>query len=345
MLVCVHSTALSITDQHSWEGVDMGLDFDLLVVGDANPDVVLVGAPDRAAFGQREQLVEAGTLTLGGSAAILACGAARLGLRVAFVGRVGDDEAGRFALATLAARGVHTGGCKVDPSLPTAITAVLVRGADRAILTSPGCLAALTADDVDAGLVAAARHLHVSSYFLQPRLADGLAGLFERARADGKGTSLDTNDDPAGRWDSGLQAALAATDVLLPNEREALAIAGRTDGDLAAAASDLAAMGPLPVIKCGDRGALAYAGGELLRTGAFVTDVADAVGAGDSFDAGFLAGWLTGRGLPGSLVLAAACGSLSTRALGGTAAQPSMAEALATVSGLKGQQTASPSGR
>ncbi len=219
MLVRVHSSVRSSTDQHSWEGVDTGVDFDLLVVGDANPDVVLVGVPDRPAFGQREQLAETGTLTLGGSAAILACGAARLGLRVAFVGRVGDDEAGRFAVATLAARGVYTGGCAVDSSLPTAITAVLVRGADRAILTSPGCLGALSADDVDAGLVAAARHLHVSSVFLQPRLASGLAGLFERARAGGTGTSLDTNDDPAGRWDGGLHAALSATDVLLPNER------------------------------------------------------------------------------------------------------------------------------
>ncbi len=340
MLVRVHSSVRSSTDQHSWEGVDTGVDFDLLVVGDANPDVVLVGVPDRPAFGQREQLAETGTLTLGGSAAILACGAARLGLRVAFVGRVGDDEAGRFAVATLAARGVYTGGCAVDSSLPTAITAVLVRGADRAILTSPGCLGALSADDVDAGLVAAARHLHVSSVFLQPRLASGLAGLFERARAGGTGTSLDTNDDPAGRWDGGLHAALSATDVLLPNEREALAIAGRTDGDLAAAARDLAAMGPLPVIKCGGQGALAYAGGELLRTGAFVMDVADTVGAGDSFDAGFLAGWLTGRALSDSLTLAAACGSLSTRALGGIDAQPSMAEALATVAA--GQPLASP---
>jgi sugar/nucleoside kinase (ribokinase family) len=303
---------------------------DLLVVGDANPDVVLGGAPRRLAFGQREQLVTAGSLVLGGSAAILACGAARLGLRVAFVGRVGDDAAGRFALAALADRGVDTGDCVVDPALPTAMTVVLVHDDDRAILTSPGCLELLAADDVDLDLVARSRHLHVSSLFLQPRLVEGIAELFRAARAVGTGTSLDPNDDPSGRWD-GLHEVLAVTDVLLPNEREALAITGRLDGDLAAAARDLAARGPLPVIKCGAQGALAYVGGEPVRAGGPAVTVADTVGAGDSFDAGFLAGRLTGRDLRESLALAAACGSLSTRAPGGTDAQPSMAEALAAM--------------
>ena len=306
-------------------------DLDLLVVGDANPDVVLAGAPDRLAFGQREHLVAGGSLVLGGSGAIVACGASRLGLRVAFVGRVGDDAAGRFVLAALAGRGVDTGGCVTDPALPTAITVVLTRDGDRAILTSPGCLGSLVAGDVDAGLVARARHLHVSSLFLQPRLAAGIAELFRAARAAGTGTSLDTNDDPSGRWGGGLHELLAVTDVLLPNEQEALAIAGRTDGDLAAAAHDLAARGPLPVIKCGAQGALAYAAGEPVRVGGLRVDVADTVGAGDSFDAGFLAGRLTGRDLRESLALAAACGSLSTRAPGGIDAQPSMAEALAAM--------------
>jgi sugar/nucleoside kinase (ribokinase family) len=306
-------------------------DLDLLVVGDANPDVVLAGAPERLAFGQREQLVAGGALVLGGSAAILACGAARLGLRVGLVGRVGDDAAGRFVLAALEGRGVDTSGCVVDPSLPTAITVVLVRGDDRAILTSPGTLGALAADDVDPEFLARARHLHVSSLFLQPRLAGGVAGLFRAARAAGTGTSLDTNDDPSGGWGDGLHELLATTDVLLPNEREALGIAGRVDGDLVAAARDLAARGPLPVIKCGAEGALAYAAGEPVRADGLAVPVADTVGAGDSFDAGFLAGRLTGRDVAGSLALAVACGSLSTRAPGGTAGQPTMAEALAAV--------------
>jgi sugar/nucleoside kinase (ribokinase family) len=299
---------------------------DLLVIGDANPDVVLSGVPRDIPFAQRETLVDAGAMVLGGSAAIMACGAARLGLRTAFVGRVGDDPAGRFALDALAERGVDVSGCVVDPAAPTALTVVLVAGADRAILTLPGTLPLLGADDVDPKLVAASRHVHVSSYFLQPRLAAGLPALLAAARAGGATTSLDTNDDPAGRW----ECDLANVDVVLPNEAEALALAGRADGDVVAASRTLGARsGGLVVVKRGPDGALAWADGAVVTAPGLLLSPVDAVGAGDSFDAGFLAGWLDGAGVAESLRLATACGSLSTRAVGGTAAQPTLPEARA----------------
>jgi sugar/nucleoside kinase (ribokinase family) len=300
--------------------------YDLLVVGDANPDVVLSGVPRDVPFAQRETLVDAGAMVLGGSAAIMACGAARLGLRTAFVGRVGADPAGRFALDALAERGVDVSGCVVDPAVPTALTVVLVAGADRAILTVPGTLPLLDADDVDPKLVAASRHLHVGSYFLQPRLAAGLPALLAAARAGGATTSLDTNDDPAGRW----ECDLGYVDVLLPNEAEALALAGRADGDVLAASRTLAARsGGVVVVKRGPDGALAWADGAVVAEPGLPVSPVDAVGAGDSFDAGFLAGWLGGAGVAESLRLAVACGSLSTRAVGGTAAQPTLSEARA----------------
>lgn len=313
--------------------------FDLLVVGDANPDVVLSGVPRELAFGQRERLVDSGALTLGGSAAITACGAARLGLRTAFAGRVGDDELGRFALNALTDRGVDVSGCVIDPTVGTALTVILVDGADRAILTAPGCLSRLAADDVDDALVRSAGHIHVSSYFLQPRLAAGLPAWFAAIRARGATTSLDTNDDPAGTWDSGIGAALAGVDVLLPNETEALALSGMDshaagepgEDEVAEAARRLADRSGLVVVKRGARGALAWTPqGPVTMAGLAVQPV-DTVGAGDSFNAGFLAGWLGGQGIEASLRLAAACGSLSTLAPGGTAAQPTMARALAAV--------------
>jgi bifunctional ADP-heptose synthase (sugar kinase/adenylyltransferase) len=76
---------------------------DLLVLGDANPDLVLLGDVEPA-FGQAERLVERAHLTVGGSGAIAACGAARLGLRVGFCGVVGDDLFGRFLRARLEGR-------------------------------------------------------------------------------------------------------------------------------------------------------------------------------------------------------------------------------------------------
>ncbi|MFC5834223.1 carbohydrate kinase family protein [Nonomuraea insulae] len=307
--------------------------FDLLVVGDANPDVIVSGSPRHPEFGQHEQLVPAAGLVLGGSGAITAYGAARLGLRTAFVGRVGDDPAGAFVLDALRGGGVDVSACVVDPAVPTAMTVVLVDGDDRAILTAPGCLDRLAAADVPPGLLERAAHVHVSSYFLQPLLAAGLAGLFELARAAGASTSLDTNDDPAGRW-AGLADVLPLTDVLLPNEAEAQSIAGSiagaltpgTDG-LEPAVRRLAALGTLPVVKRGERGALAFADGELVEAPARPATVVDAVGAGDSFNAGLLAALLRGLPLRQSMAVAVACGTLSTRAAGGTAAQPTWEEA------------------
>ena len=171
--------------------------FDLLVIGDVNPDVVLHGAPAALAYGQAEQLVEGGALTVGGSAGITACAAARLGLRTALAGVVGDDPGGRFMIDELARRGVDVGAVAIREDLATGLTVALARGDDRAIVTYPGCIAALEAGMIDPALVGAARHVHASSFFLQPRLAPGLRGLFEAARSAGAGTSLDLNWDPA----------------------------------------------------------------------------------------------------------------------------------------------------
>lgn len=305
-----------------------GVSFDLLVIGDVNPDVVL-GPVTGLEFGQREQLVEHGRLVLGGSAAITACGAARLGLRVAFAGRAGDDPAGAFVRQALAARGVDVGHLVVDPQLPTPLTAIVTTGdGDRAILTSSGCLAATGPQDVPAELLASARHVHSASFFLMPLLARSLADVFARARAHGATTSLDTNDDPAARWDhTFLDPVLKVTDLLLPNAAEARALSG--EAQLADAAVSLARSGPTVVVKDGAHGALARGGTEVVRVGALPVDPVDTVGAGDSFDAGFVAARLRGLDLSASLAVAVACGSLSTRAHGGTAAQPTWDEACA----------------
>jgi sugar/nucleoside kinase (ribokinase family) len=301
---------------------------DLFVVGDANPDVLVSGAPETPPAGQAETLVDGGTLALGGSAAIVACGAARLGLSTALAATVGRDAAGDFVLDTLRTAGVDIGACVRHESLPTALTVCLNRAdGDRAILTAPGCLPAFDAAQVPE---VSARHVHAASYFLQPRLATGLPGLLARFRRAGASTSLDTNDDPAGEWRL-APGLLAACDFLLPNEAEALALAGTLAGGrvsaLPEALTALAAAGPVPVVKRGAEGAVArHEGVDVNARGARVEPV-DTVGAGDGFDAGFLAGWLGERDLGAALAWGCACGALSTRAAGGTAAQATPAEA------------------
>src|SRR4051812_4393749 len=270
-------------------------DIDLLVVGDVNPDIVVSDADPRPAFGQAEREVESIRLTIGGSSSIVACGAARLGLRVSLVGAVGDDALGRLTLEAIAARGVDVSACRLIAGVDTGATVVLAGGGDRAILTSSGALRELRATDVPPALLAHSRHVHVGSFFLQPGLADGIPALFRAARAAGATTSLDPNFDPAEAWDGGFAAAAREAGVLLPNATEALALA-REDDPARAATRLLGDTGARTVIvKLGAEGALgAAAGGEVVRVPAPPADPVDTIGAGDAFDAGFLAGWLDG---------------------------------------------------
>jgi sugar/nucleoside kinase (ribokinase family) len=299
--------------------------FDLLIAGELNPDIIVTGEDVEPAFGQVERLVERIALTVGSSSAITACGAVRLGLKVAFVGVVGDDPFGRWMLDALAARGVDVAACRIDPSLPTGASVILARRRDRAILTSIGTIAALTGADLPDELLAKARHIHVGSLFLQDRLRNDLAAAFSRARSLGVTTSVDPNWDPLGTWDGGLSRILEATDLVLPNREEAHRIAGIEDD--VEAGRRLALPGPVVAMKLGADGGLVFARETASRVDAPHAEVVDTVGAGDAFDAGFLLGWLDGGAPEDCLRLAVACGSLSVRAVGGTEGQAGRDEA------------------
>jgi sugar/nucleoside kinase (ribokinase family) len=291
---------------------------DLVVVGDCNPDVLVLGDDVTPAYGQEEKLVASISLAVGGSAAITALAAARLGLQVALVAAVGDDPAGQFMLAELAGESVETAAVAVRAHCPTGMTVALSRGNDRAILTATGAIATLTAQDMPETLLSRARHLHVSSYFLLERsLGPGLAALFSAARAAGTTTSLDTNWDPAGKWgDDQLAEVLAQTDLLLPNEAEALRIARAAT--LQDAVDALTRTGSKIAVKLGARGALCGDGlRQHLATPPPLTPV-DTTGAGDCFNAGLLTGLLRGLEFPEALALGCAVGSASTQGVGGT---------------------------
>jgi sugar/nucleoside kinase (ribokinase family) len=302
-------------------------DLDVVVLGDANPDLVLHGGEVVPAFGQAERLVDAATLTVGGSGAILACGAAKLGLRVAIAAVVGDDLFGGYMREALAAAGVDTTAVVVDDTMQTGITVVLSGAEDRAILTMPGTIAALRADQIDARLLARARHVPVSSYYLQSALAPSLPQIFDDVHRAGATTSLDPNWDPSGSWDGGLVDLLDKVDVFLPNAMEATRTAHTSD--LEAAARTLSTRAKLVVVKNGDRGAMAGEEEKLHTVAGVRIPVVDTTGAGDSFDAGFLAAWLGGGSVERAVAIANTCGALSTRAMGGVDAQPTMGEVLA----------------
>jgi sugar/nucleoside kinase (ribokinase family) len=300
-------------------------EFDMIVVGDLNADLVLTGdvVPQ---FGQVEKLVDDATLTLGSSAGIFACGAARLGLKTALISKIGDDTFGHFLLSELKCRNVDTRGVTIDLNVKTGLTVILNRGTDRAILTHLGSISEIHGTDIDPELLANGRHLHLAAYYLLTGLMPDVPALFTQAQHFGLTTSLDTNYDPSETWDGHLPDVLKHTSLLLPNETELLGMT-RTQ-TLAQGVEAVEHLAPLVVVKLGAQGALARQGSETITAPSIKVDVVDTVGAGDSFDSGFLYGFLAHWPLERSLRLACICGSLSTRAAGGTIAQATLEEAL-----------------
>lgn len=299
--------------------------YDVIVPGELNPDLILTDPNLEPRFGQAEVLVQNAALTPGSSSVIFACGAARLGLKVAFVGVVGDDMFGRFMLDALNVRGVDTTHIIVDPGKNTGLTVILNRVDDRAMLTYLGAINALRAEQIPDSLLSQARHLHLASYFLQTNLQPEVPDLFHRARSLGLTTSIDTNWDPDEKW-TGVHDLLPLTNIFLPNENEALALTGTVS--VAVAARKLATRADVVAVKMGAKGGLAISCDTVKQAPAIPVNVVDTVGAGDTFDSGFVYGYLQGWSLEKTLKLGIACGSLSTQKSGGLEGQPDLDTAL-----------------
>jgi sugar/nucleoside kinase (ribokinase family) len=292
--------------------------FDVTIAGELNLDLILYGLPDELPP-ERELLADRMMLTLGGSSAILAHNLAALGSRVGFQSRIGDDELGQTALQPLQQSGVDVSRVRRVPgAIKTGLTVILQRAAWRNMVTYSGTIAELAWDDLDLDYLADSRHFHFSSFYLQRGLRPRVPELFRKMKEAGLTTSLDTNDDPDDGWEGGLHEALRYVDVFLPNEREAQKAAGV--GDLEAAVKKLAGLVPLVVVKQGREGALAQRGTQRLVSPALKVEGVDAVGAGDSFDAGFLHQYVQGADLPTCLAAGNLAGAFSTTRSGGTEA-------------------------
>lgn len=296
----------------------------ILVIGELNPDLVLRDYSAFPAPGQ-EVLVNDLSLTLGSASAICANGLARLGNRVRFASKVGQDAWGDFCVRILDGAGIDTRFIRRDRTCKTGITVAITAAGDRALVTYLGAIATLTLSDIDARAMDDCTHLHISSYFLLDGLRSGIAALFRQARERGMTTSLDPGFDPSGRWDDGLIETLRDVDVFFPNQVELAKLAGSNDP--VDCLRRLANGHTLVVGKLGADGCIALRKGRPVSVPAFSVRVVDTTGAGDSFNGGFLHAWLRRRSLEESLRYGAACGALATRAMGGIDGQATAAEA------------------
>jgi sugar/nucleoside kinase (ribokinase family) len=292
--------------------------FDVTIAGELNLDLILYDLPEELPP-ERELLANRMMLTLGSSSAIVAHNLAALGQQVGFISRIGDDPLGQIALDRLAAGGVDVSKVRrAAGETKTGLTVILQRERWRNMVTYAGTIFDLTFEDLDLNYLADSRHFHLSSFYLQRGLQNRVGWLLKKLKAAGLTISLDTNDDPEDRWEGGLMDILPYVDVLLPNRREACRIA-RTD-DLQVAVARLAEKVPLVVVKLGAEGALAQRGKERFTSAGIQVNPVDAVGAGDSFDAGFLSQYVRGADLPTCLASGNLAGAFSTTRPGGTEA-------------------------
>jgi sugar/nucleoside kinase (ribokinase family) len=292
--------------------------FDITLVGEFNVDLLLYGLPE-ALPTERELLADRMALLLGGSSAITAHNLAALGSRVGFVTCAADDRFASSCLSELSAVGVDLSAVVRAPSgISTGVTVLLQHEQSRRTLTYLGATSALRLSDLDLDYLKSAHHFHLSSPFLQRALLGDLPLLLAELKHAGLSISMDTNDDPCGDWDGPIQQALNYVDVLMPNEREACRLSGASSID--AAIDELLRKVPLLVIKRGTRGAIACNSRRTEVVSALKVEALDAVGAGDSFNAGFLHGYVRRWPIRRCLELGNLAGALSTTGVGGTAA-------------------------
>ncbi len=289
---------------------------DVAIVGELNPDLIVYGLP-RELPEEREILASGFTLTLGSSSAIVAHNLSLLGSKVTFISRIGGDVLGEMCRDSLRQAGVDVDRVvRSTAGSNTGVTVILPLATTRRILTYPGTMFEMGIEDLDIDYLARARHFHLSSLFLHRKLSPHIPDLFREMKRRGLTTSLDTNDDPEGKWDGVLDEVLSLVDVLLCTEDELAKIAKVDD----AAAEHVAAKVPLVVVKRGARGASAYTEGRRIDVPSLRVDVVDSVGAGDTFDAGFLHQWVRKAPLETCVAYGNLSGGLSVTRPGGTAA-------------------------
>lgn len=291
---------------------------DVIVIGELNVDIILNEIESFPVIG-KEIIANTMSVTLGSSSAIFASNLSSLGPHVAFIGKVGKDNFARAVLETLERKNVDTGQIIKSNSLSTGATIVLVYDQDRANITYPGAMNDLRLGDIDFGFLSLARHMHFSSCFIQPGIRNDLTSLFRRTKELGLTTSFDAQWDPEEKWDLPLEKLLPYVDVFLPNIQEFKFLTKSNTAE--EGIRKLRPFAHYIVIKNGSDGAMAWDGKDIIIQPAFKNDhVVDCVGAGDSFNAGFINEFINKKSIKKCLETGALAGAVNTTMPGGTGA-------------------------
>jgi len=297
----------------------------IYVIGELNPDMIISGS-DIVPEWNKEKLIDSFAVALGSSSAITACALAGLGAEVRFVSVAGDDDLGSFCARKLQDKGVDTTHVTLDSSLRTGVTLSFSTPKDRGLVTYLGSIASLTPAYIPPDIYEQATHIHFGSFFLQDGMREHWAELFRQARSRGISTSFDTGWDIHDRWHKErISELLAHTDLFIPSEDEFLRI--YEANELEEARKLLPDARQSVIVKRGARGSVLIGpDGTMTEAEAYRVTPVDTTGAGDSFNAGAIYGYLAGQRGAELLAFANACGALSTQRIGGAEVVSSLAE-------------------
>jgi len=288
--------------------------YDVLAIGELNVDMILTGLGSMPVLG-REIIADTCTVVLGSSTAICASGVACLGLSTGFVGKIGKDRFGEVVMESLKKNGIDVSNVMLDNDINTGITIALNKDKDRALVTYMGSIDALRFEDIEIELLKQTKHIHIGSFFLQNKLRSDIPKLFSIAKEYGVTTSLDAGWDDTLNWDYGIFEALKHTDIFFPNEVEALNISKKEN--IKDAVDLLSSYAKAVVVKCGPKGAIGKTDDIIIEQETFPLKPIDTTGAGDSFNAGFIYGYLKGFDFEKCMTYGNACGSISVTKIGG----------------------------
>lgn len=290
----------------------------ILVIGELNVDLIMDKIQGVPEYGKEKKASEM-NLVMGSSSAIFACNIAALGASVSFAGMVGDDLFGSLVKQLLLEKNVNIDHLKTSQTGKTGVTVAFNKKDDRLMVTHPGVmelfgqkyLSASTYDDFD--------HLHISSIFFQPQLKKDLPSILKTAKEAGLTTSIDVQWDPNEMWDLDLQAIINNLDLFMPNEKELVNLIGLDS--LENALSTLSEFDTKVVVKRGKNGSIYQHKNIRLTQEAFLlSKFADAIGAGDSFNAGFILAFLNQKTPEECLLQGSITAAVSTLEYGGTGA-------------------------
>lgn len=293
--------------------------WDAYIYGDVNIDLIVPGVTKFPNPGEEEEVPYMNTF-VGGGAALFALGLGKLGLHPVFQGKVGADSYGRMIKEEFGKVNVDNSLLVTDQKQNTGISISFTNEKDRAFLTYRGTNSEIDIKSIELNQVKSARHIHVTGYSGR-KSQDAYLSLLKQVKEIGDVTvSFDVGWDVSNEWYHGIYDLFPYIDVLFMNETESIHY-----GKVASAEEAARSFGescPLVVIKLGKKGSFAYNQGTFVKAVPYTVTAVDTTGAGDSFNAGFIYGYLNGYSMEACLKCGNGCGALSVTALGGNTGFP-----------------------